>query len=710
MAHNKIQGAVFMPLFRLKRHFLLIPFYVLIYWVFTFPSEALPSDPFLVKFSNHHLYEDARLEAQLDQYLLHFTQAQDSLPELQRILEEVTSKTPILTRIRAHGYYVFDGFNGQTEAAKQLAWILIDEAEESGVLDAIIDARSVLTNVYYTAGDTEQALVEAEQIQPYLDHASSPRIRYFAHNLIGRLLQSVGDYEDALQHFILAAEAVHETNNELTLSRSLLVTEGISHVYASLRHYDVALSYISELINMAEAGGLNKDLARLYLFRGYLEGSLNLPKKSIYSHEKAIEYGRQFGADRTVLVSMNNIGSLFMDTEEYEQAQLILREAWAEAERQNDLITMRVIQFNLSYVDVMLGNPEQGIVDLEQAVAVLRPELSDAEYVDNLTYIIDAYIAAKHYEKAIAALKEQRQLSQDLAYQEHNRAIAELQIRYRANEQAAEIRLLAQRNQAQAGLLENARLQQQIFALLGLVIILAALLLFLAWRATRRANLKLQSMNEELQYQSIHDPLTSLLNRRSFQVAMHRRQRDSDVRHEGKHGDALLLIDIDFFKKINDRVGHAAGDKVLVEVARRLKKISRHTDMVVRWGGEEFLIYLREMNPEYLAEYTERVLAMLSSKVVDDGQNKRIVTATAGFVTLPLTGVSEEDFDWERCLQVADMALYMGKVRGRNQGIGILELLVDTTATRQALESDLSLAIEKGWVRAVYVNGPNLID
>ena len=680
------------------------------YWLsLVFVVIFMSTSVFAGPATDARLYENADIEAQLDNYLLRYSQGESTVADLEQIVKQITPSTPILTQTRGQGYYALASFNDETrDDIWRLAQRLVKEAQNAGVIDAIVDAKAVVVNLHYFAGESEQALVELEQMERYLDHVASPRVRYFAHNLAGRLLRSVGDFEQALAHFMLAAEAVHETDDVLTVPRRLFITEGIARVQASLRHYDAALVYANQLIDTANSEGLEKELARLYLLRGYLESMEGLFDESIYSHELAIKWGRQFGADETVLLSMNNIGSALMERKRYGEAATILQEALLEAQRQNDELTIHLLNFNLSYIAVMSGDIEVGISGLEVAAQQMRDDLADAEYVELLKYLADAYTEAGQLERTIEVLKEQRALQQEIAVKERDKALAELQTRYQANEQAIEIQLLEQRNQFQEGDLVNARLQQRIFILLSVVIVLASVLLFLAWRTARLANQRLKTVNVELEYQSTHDPLTGLLNRRSFQAAMNNHQRQSDARIEGRYPDALLLLDIDYFKKINDRSGHAAGDKVLVEIARRLKKVTRDTDMVVRWGGEEFLIYLREMDPAHLKTFTERALEILGSTPVHCGRHELVVTATAGFITLPFSGLSETELGWERCLQIADMALYIGKVQGRNQGLGVMELMVDFEQAQEALENDLTGAIEKNWVRVVHVNGPKL--
>ncbi|RUO38919.1 hypothetical protein CWE15_10480 [Aliidiomarina taiwanensis] len=650
--------------------------------------------------------ETTNLETQLDQYLLGYSQGTATLADLDAIYRQMNSNTPIQTRTRAFGYRVMA--MSPTEIDEQTlnaAIALAEEANKSGVTAAITEMKALLVNLYFNQGDTRAALVELELLGRLLPDVSSPRVRFLSHQAAGQLLGSVGDYEQALSHYLQAAEAVNETDNMLTLRRRMLVTEGIARVHTGMRQYERSLESTINLIEIAEAAGLEKEYARLYLFKGYLQSILLQLEAAIASFETSIEWAKQFDDQETILLNMNNIGSTLMELERYEEARDILSAALSEAERVNDTLTSRLLHFNLLYIDVMQGTLES-VPALEQAAEQVRHVISESEYIDLLQYMAKAYEHAGLYEKTIDVLKTQRELQQEFSRKERNKAIQELQLRAQANEQAIEIELLEQRNLAQQSKLRNADLQKKVFYLLSLVIVLASLLLLLAWRAARRANIRLQSLNQELEYQSSHDPLTGLLNRRSFQAAMTNKQRLSDSSNKDKHPDALILLDVDYFKKVNDRKGHAAGDKVLVELAQRLRSLSRNTDMVVRWGGEEFLIYLKEMDPSFLPTYVEKLLKTIGETPVEAAGKTISVTATAGFISFPFESGVETIHDWERCLQIADMALYLGKVQGRNQALGVMELLEENKAGLEALEHNLSGAIEKGWVRTTHVPGP----
>lgn len=655
-------------------------------------------------------YEDPALEKEIDNYLASSAQGHAKHETLAAIVEGLTAETPALTYTRAVGYYIlevlYEGADDPENEVWQVANDLIAYAERSGVIDAIVDAQGVLISLYYHIEDDETGFILLQQALPNFDHLSSPRVRYFVNNLAGRVLRSLGDYEQALTHYIIAAEAIRETDDILTNRRRIYVTEGIGRLRTDLGHFEEGLESARYAIEIAEKEKFEAVLARLYLFKGYLEGRLDQNEASLISNEKAMYWAKKYNQNEIQVIAMNNIGSSLMEKDKFEEAEAILKEAREVAIGNDDPRAIELIKFNLSYIQAIQSSTNENIQAMEQAAELFRETSADEEYSQIFKYFIRVYKKAGLYEKAITALEEQQALFEKMAAQERSKVIEEMQTRFRANEQAAEIQLLEQKNAVQQGHLEQARLQKQIFFLLGIVIILGGIVLLFAWRTARQANLKLASANLKLQYQSSHDPLTGLLNRRSFQSKMTKRQRKSDQRNEAAFPDALLLLDIDYFKKINDKSGHAAGDSVLVEVGRRLKQVSRDTDLVVRWGGEEFLLYLQEMDPEHLPEFTERVLEAVGGTPIQSGHQMRIVTATAGFIPYPFDEVDEAVLNWERCLQIADMALYIGKVQGRNQGVGIMGLKVPYEDAKHALENDLTGAIEKEWVEVSRVPGP----
>jgi len=164
------------------------------------------------------------------------------------------------------------------------------------------------------------------------------------------------------------------------------------------------------------------------------------------------------------------------------------------------------------------------------------------------------------------------------------------------------------------------------------------------------------------------------------------------------------LIDIDHFKETNDRFGHALGDAVLVAVARRLRDSLRETDMIVRWGGEEFLV-LATTNADRLDELATRILNGISAEPIVLLDKVIRTTASIGYVPIPLPP-GDVALPWDRAIGLVDMALYMAKVNGRNRAYGIRRLARGDAETLAAAVNDLEHASKAGLVELRVVYGP----
>lgn len=178
-----------------------------------------------------------------------------------------------------------------------------------------------------------------------------------------------------------------------------------------------------------------------------------------------------------------------------------------------------------------------------------------------------------------------------------------------------------------------------------------------------RANQRLRHANEALTIESRTDVLTGLPNRR-----MVSRMATGAVARSQQR--ALLLVDIDHFKQINDRYGHAFGDQVLVEIAGLLGQGLRTGDQVARWGGEEFLVVLEHVDMTQALVLAERIRSRVAENVfVIPGQAPVRIGCSIGIAMDPLlTGLPR---DWHGSLELADAAMYRAKRSGRNKVIGI---------------------------------------
>jgi diguanylate cyclase (GGDEF)-like protein len=174
-------------------------------------------------------------------------------------------------------------------------------------------------------------------------------------------------------------------------------------------------------------------------------------------------------------------------------------------------------------------------------------------------------------------------------------------------------------------------------------------------QALDAANDTLRKKNEELERVSVTDGLTGLYNRRRLMEALSDEARRSQ---RLKHTFAVLMVDVDHFKKYNDSFGHLAGDGVLTRVAAMLREATREVDFVARYGGEEFLVMLPETGMPEALEIAERI----RSRIAEEPFPSRRMTVSIGVAEFPLHGQTPE-----QVIAAADEALYEAKREGRDK-------------------------------------------
>lgn len=294
-------------------------------------------------------------------------------------------------------------------------------------------------------------------------------------------------------------------------------------------------------------------------------------------------------------------------------------------------------------------------------------------------------------------IRERSALEQAITRQEREKAVLEVQEKYASETRQREIDRLTSANRIKQAQLEARTWQQRLFATLAILLGLAAIPLVRWLFRARLANRKLSGDIAVLEEQTLFDPLTGVSNRRHCQLfmAQHLAQGANDPAPIG-----VMLLDVDFFKRVNDAHGHAVGDSVLVELARRLRALVRQQDAVVRWGGEEFALLLPGTTGEGLTVLAERVLDTIAGQAIDVGGRSLPLTVSIGATVCPLTLASS----WEDAMQVADLALYLSKGAGRNRATCVVS--VAEGADIAMLSTDLAAAAAAGVVTLSMIVGP----
>ena len=624
---------------------------------------------------------------------------QQALQRLQQLLPALDDSVPVTLRQNVLSALMSkQNASGDKAAALATAEQLIALGIEHKHDVARAEGMSFKANLLNDAGQHSEALLLAKESIDYAMRSGQLRALQNSHNTVGVIYNDRGDFSNALQHYLKALSYGEEAapGNEL---RSMLLQTNISILYDSLKDPHKALAYADQAYALAEKLGRRRNMATLSINRGGLLKDLQQPAEALAAMQQGLQIATEIGDEKVQAIALNNLADYHLSQQQYNQAATLARQAIALGEKLNDSNRQAVGLANLGLALGGKGQIKQGVAQIERAMALY--EQADAPAKQEVLYgeLSQLYERAGLYQQAVQALRQQQQLSQQLFTAERDRAVTELQQQFDAQERRKQIDLLMQKNALQASELRNNELQQQLIILAAVLILLVAAFVWTLYRRAREAN-------QLLRYHAIRDPLTGLFNRRYFQETMTKRRAHGQRRRgSAESPDALVLIDVDFFKRINDSFGHAAGDEVLSEMARRLAKIMRDTDTVFRWGGEEFLVLLRNIPPSGLDALVGRLLQQLAQPPVQWQQQSIPVTVSAGYLSLPLAGLNESQLGWEKALNLADMALYLSKHRGRNRAHGVLRLNALYEDIAPHLPHDFAGVVDNGMVSVQEILG-----
>jgi len=584
---------------------------------------------------------------------------------------------------------------------------------------------------------------EVEQVATRIDALSErlPLARPAAMLLRGQWMQSHGEVSKA-EREIIEAQALLPAALPDWLRLRLLM----SSAYVKNRggHYDEAMARYNQALKLADESGpiwrridLRALIAGVLFNAGQTDKAAEICREEMRlavgsadefgisaaytnraiqtSHDQdtstvladwraALEHARLGGSKHQLLIGMGNIADYYLQLGDFQTAYDLSDKALPLAEAANDLPAQSVAVANKGLALIGMHRKDEGLPLVRQSNS-LDERSGTAVDISESQHELGGYLERAGYlVEALAAYHQYRQLSEELNQQDRQRALIELQESFANENRQHELDMLAREGKLKDEQIRHHELQIKQWTAAGVASALLLAVVAVLARRLRLRNQLLRDSNEQLRQQAQIDPLTGLSNRHHLQAVMAEQHAD------GLQG-TLYLLDVDHFKQINDRCGHAGGDTVLVEIAQRLRQVLRDDDLVVRWGGEEFLVLVRPLPQAEAEALGQRLLAALADTPVMHDGAPVAVSASIGFAPFPLrhlSGQGELALDWERAVSLVDAAMYLAKAHGRNGACSLRRVDADRLEQVEALSEHLEKAAAEGRAELHFQHGPSL--
>jgi diguanylate cyclase (GGDEF)-like protein len=408
--------------------------------------------------------------------------------------------------------------------------------------------------------------------------------------------------------------------------------------------------------------------------RGTFAGLLNDLGEHELARQKAeaalaedLAYGRNYG---TALEHVE-LGRALIGLGRIEDARVALAEAlaWGEQMKQVEIIGRSLL--HLGEVDARSGRLPEAAAALQRSVAVLADSNLYGHLGEALLQLQQVQERRGDVGAALAVANRRIALHGELFNAQASRRTARLEHEHREERSRQQIETLQQRTRIAELELDRGRYLAWIAALL--VVFLCTVVALALWRnralaglnrllgeraqEVAAANETLQRKSRELYEASIRDPLTGLFNRRH---AIERLEAGIAEATAARRDLSILLIDFDHFKRINDTLGHQAGDEVLRRGAQTIADVLGAEGLLARYGGEELIALLPDAGREAAVQSAERLRRLVEQRMADA---PRPVTVSIGVAALRDVGRG----DLEELVRRADAALYTAKAAGRNR-------------------------------------------
>jgi len=449
---------------------------------------------------------------------------------------------------------------------------------------------------------------------------------------------------------------------------------------------------IAQAQHVARADGSAWVQVRVAVLGGLLHFRRQQPEAVQRDYEAALTVATAAGLKRPAMLLRANLADAYIHQGRPGEALAAIDVALPVAKLHHDSRTERLLLHNRALAKLALGRVAEGKAEMAHVLELWQRDTGPGQRQEALREFGDALGKAGDTAGALDLFHREEALTREIRAANKAAAEAELRARYDLESQKRRIELLGRDNQLKQAELDNQGLTRRLWMFAGVALVLLGVLALMMYLRMRELNRTLVRHEALLRAHSERDALTGLANRRQFREVM--RVRGGERAFRG----ALLMVDVDHFKRVNDHHGHVAGDRVLLEVARRLGAAMRGDDLVARWGGEEFLVFAPNVEGAELDQLAERVrVAVNQDPVVLDNGTAIEITVSIGYAAFPLPA-SHVPVTWEQAVNLADLSLYTAKNHGRDCAVGIVRTTAITSEALREVEADIAQARDDGRV------------
>jgi len=390
--------------------------------------------------------------------------------------------------------------------------------------------------------------------------------------------------------------------------------------------------------------------------------------------DKTLIKSRHAGARQAELRALISLQIRYLEDKAYGKVIVIGQETIALSKESSQLYEKAVAYNNNSIAYRLLERYEQAITALKAAEAIYR----EIDNEQSLLWVYEdyslTYEASGNYELALSYYKKLHNETLELQRKTNNKEVIELQETFQHEKNINEIEKLNQINQMNIEKLRSDKFQKGIFIVFGFILILIMVFIYRDRKIISAKNDLLDDLNLKLKEQVIKDPLTGLYNRRLLSEIKDKLQipiTQTDQNENIKPNIGLVILDLDFFKRINDSLGHDVGDAVIQQVSKDLLKSVGDNDYVIRWGGEEFLIILMDTTKEETNKFCQKIMDERNKNPINVLSHTLNVTFSIGFSSFPFVAEKPNWLSWNDSLKLIDNSLYIAKQQGRNKAVNL---------------------------------------